>query len=145
HAAIDQDDTNWIVIARDVAPDGRERELSKGFLKASHRALDEGRSMPWEPYHLHTHKDPVKPGEVYAYAIALAPIANVFRTGHQLKLVITCMDHAKLRTAAGSVGDSHAPWHLCSSRTTMHQIFHDPNHPSHLVVPVIPQLVVSSS
>ncbi len=145
HAAIDQDDTNWIVIVRDVAPDGRERELSKGFLKASHRAVDAGRSKPWEPYHLHTHKDPVKPGEVYAYALALAPIANVFRTGHQLKLVITCMDHAKLRTAAGSVGDSHAPWHLCSSRTTMHQIFHDPDHPSHLVAPVIPKLVGRSS
>ena len=56
HAAIDQDDTNWIVILKDVGPDVSvrtarpgevdvpkdlpERELTRGWLKASHRAVD---------------------------------------------------------------------------------------------------------
>src|SRR3954466_14810674 len=55
-AAIDQDDTNWIVILKDVGPDVgvqsaregereitpdlHERELTRGWLKASHRAID---------------------------------------------------------------------------------------------------------
>ena len=139
HAAIDQDDTNWFVSVRDVAPGGSELELSKGFLKASHRAPDPKRSKPWEPYHPHTGKEPVKPGEICEYAIALAPIANVFKVGHRLKLTVTSMDHAKMRTADATIGENHAPWHICSSRTTLHQIFHDPDHPSHLVVPVIPK------
>ena len=46
HAAIDAEDTNWIVALADVAPDGTAVELTRGFLKASHRALDEERSLP---------------------------------------------------------------------------------------------------
>src|SRR3974377_307495 len=67
YAAIDQDDTNWIVILKDVGPDVSvqsvregerevpknlsERELTRGWLKASHRALDPKRSKPWGPWH----------------------------------------------------------------------------------------------
>src|SRR5207245_5439570 len=55
YAAIDQDDTNWIVILKDIGPDVgvqtaregerdisrlHERELTRGWLKASHRAID---------------------------------------------------------------------------------------------------------
>jgi predicted acyl esterase len=28
--------------------------------------------------------------------------------------------------------------HICSSKTVLHRIFHDPKHPSHLLLPVIP-------
>ena len=66
-AAIDQDDTNWIVVIKDVGPDVSvmsvregerelpknlpEREITRGWLKASHRALDPKRSKPWKPWH----------------------------------------------------------------------------------------------
>src|SRR5215510_9947531 len=66
-AEIDQDDTNWIVALKDVGPyvsvmsvregerelpkDLPEREVTRGWLKASHRALDETRSKPWRPWH----------------------------------------------------------------------------------------------
>src|SRR6266513_3141270 len=61
-----QDDTNWIVILKDVGPDvgvqtardGErdiselpERELTRGWLKASHRAIDPTRSLPGRPWH----------------------------------------------------------------------------------------------
>ena len=67
YAAIDQDDTNWIVILKDVGPDVsvlsvregerevpknlHEREITRGWLKASHRAIDPERSKPWWPWH----------------------------------------------------------------------------------------------
>ena len=67
YAAIDQNDTNWIVVLKDVGPDVSvrtaregeravpqnlpERELTRGWLKASYRAVDEKRSKPWEPFH----------------------------------------------------------------------------------------------
>src|SRR5712692_8376614 len=66
-AAIDTQDTNWIVVLKDVGPDVSvrtaregerdvpsslpERELTRGWLKASYRALDERRSRPWKPFH----------------------------------------------------------------------------------------------
>ena len=140
-AAIDQADTNWIVMLRDVQPDGLEIELSKGFLKASHRAVDESRSKPYEPYHPHTDPEPVEAGKIYEYAIALAPTSYVFKAGHRLKLAITCMDHAHARDwrlAPVSIGRSHSPWHICSAVTTLHKIYHDPERPSHLLLPVIP-------
>ena len=141
YAAIDQDDTNWILSIRDVAPNGKEVELSKGFLKASHRALDEEKSKPYEPYHPHVDSEPVEPNRIYQYAIALSPTSNVFKAGHRIKLVISSMDHARARNyelAPESLGRTHAPWHLCSSKTTLHKIYHDAEHPSHLLLPVIP-------
>ncbi len=39
-AAIDQPDTNWIVALKDVDA-ASEREVTRGYLKASHRAVDE--------------------------------------------------------------------------------------------------------
>jgi uncharacterized protein len=153
-AAIDQDDTNWIVILKDVGPDVSvhtvregerevpddlpERELTRGWLKASHRALDAKRSKPWKPWHPLTREaaKPVAPGEVVEYAIEILSTANLFRRDHRICLDITSMD---LPTGvAGATNAEYVPYHICSSRTTMHRIFHDVQRPSHLLLPVIP-------
>ena len=107
YAAIDQDDTNWIVVLKDVGPDVSvrtaregerdvpsnlpERELTRGWLKASYRALDEERSKPWEPFHKLTRDSiaPVKPGEVIEYRIQILATANQFKAGHRICLEIT--------------------------------------------------------
>ena len=141
YGSLDQDDGHWIMSLRDVFPGGKEVELSKGFLKASHRELDAERSKLYEPYHPHTESVPVEPGKIYEFAIAMAPLSNLFKAGHRIKLVISSMDHARARNfelAPESLGRTHAPWHLGSSKTTLHKIFHDPDHPSHLLLPVIP-------
>ena len=60
---------------------------------------------------------------------------------HNAKVVISSLDHARSRNyelAPESLGRTHAPWHLAGSKTTLHKIFHDPDHPSHLLLPVIP-------
>ena len=78
YASIDQSDTNWIIGLKDVGPDVSvrtaregerfvpsdlpERELTRGWLKASYRALDPVRSKPWEPFHKLTRRvDPAYP------------------------------------------------------------------------------------
>ena len=140
YGSLDQDDGNWIISLRDVRPTGKEVELTKGFLKASHRAIDEQGSKPYEPRHPHVDPEPVEPGRIYEFAIALAPMSNVFKAGHRIKLVISSMDHARARNyelAPESLGRTHAPWHLGSSKTTLHKVFHDPGHPSHLLLPMI--------
>lgn len=140
YAAIDADDTNWIVALSDVEPAGRSVELSRGFLKASHRALDPEQSRPWLPHHPHLDAEPVPQGEIVRYDIELSPLANVFRAGHRIALSITSMDHRYWPPTELEIGGrSHMPWHVCSSSTVTHRVYHGPLHPSHLLVPVVPR------
>lgn len=133
-ASIDTDDTNWIVELYDVNERGRERLLGKGYLKASHRAVDESKSTPLQPYHPHRSPEPVVPGEIYEYAIDLAPTSNVFRVGHRMKLKIKTMESPNEPEML-----VHFHPHLCSSKTTVHKIYRDKEHRSHLLLPVIPK------
>ena len=93
-AEIDQDDTNWFITLKDVGPDVSvrsvregereissdlaEREVTRGWLKASHRAIDPKRSKPWRPWHPLTRaaQKKVKPGEITEYAVELMATAN---------------------------------------------------------------------
>lgn len=154
YASIDQDDTNWIVILRDVGPDVSvrtaregehdvptnlpERELTRGWLKASHRAVDPKRSKPWRPWHPLTRKawKPVVPGEINEYAIEILSTANLFKKGHRICLDITCLD---LPTGtAGATSVEYIPYHICGSKTVVHKIYHNEKYPSHLLLPIIP-------
>jgi hypothetical protein len=153
-ASIDQDDTNWIVTLKDVGPDPSvrtaregereirddlfERELTRGWLKASHRALDPQRSTPWKPWHPLTREaqKPVVPGEVTAYSIEILATANLFRAGHRICIEIASADMPS--GVSGATNIEYIPYHISSSRTILHKICHDAKHPSHLVLPVIP-------
>jgi hypothetical protein len=154
HAEINQDDTNWIVVLKDVGPDvgvqsvreGErmvrrdlpERELTRGWLKASNRMLDDARSTPWRPWHRLTRaaKAPVIPGEIVAYRIEILATANLFRRGHRVCLDIMSAD---LPTGVGGATNAeYVPYHIGSARTTLHTIYHDAARPSHLLLPVIP-------
>ena len=107
--------------------------LGTVYLKASHRAVDETKSKPYAPWHPHTASEPVIPGQVYEYAIELLPLGNVFKAGHRIKLEIYSMEHAKDPDML-----LHYHPHVCSSRTTVHKIYRDKQHQSHLLLPVIP-------
>jgi len=154
YASIDQEDTNWIVVLKDVGPDvGRrtaraaereipdnlpEKELTRGWLKASNRAIDAERSTPAKPWHPLTRAaaKPVVAGEIVEYQIDILPNANMFRRGHRICLEITSMD---LPTGtAGYTDVEYIPYHICSSKTTVHNIYHSHKYPSRLLLPVIP-------
>src|SRR5262249_16948437 len=112
YASIDQDDTNWIVILKDVGPDVgvqtaregereitrglEEREVRGGWLKASHRAVDPTRSLPGRPWHPLTRaaRKRVVPGEIDEYAIEIMATANQFKQGHRICVEITSLDVA---------------------------------------------------
>jgi predicted acyl esterase len=155
YASIDQEDTNWIVILKDVGPDVSvrtarpgerlvpdnlpERELTRGWLKASHRALDPVRSKPWAPWHPLTREAqrPVVPGEINEYQIEILAMANLFEKGHRICLDITSLDLTE--GVAGETAVEYIPNHVCSSKTTLHKICHNAKYPSHLLLPIIPK------
>lgn len=153
-AAIDRDDTNWIVVLKDVGPDVSvqtaregertvpenlpERELTRGWLKASMRALDPQRSKPWKPWHPLTRESQraVQPGEVVEYAIEILATANLFRRGHRICLDICAADMPT--GIGGATNAEYIPYHICSAHTVVHTIYHDTRRPSHLLLPVVP-------
>jgi predicted acyl esterase len=155
YASIDQEDTNWIVILKDVGPDVSvrtarqgersvpdnlpERELTRGWLKASHRALDPKRSKPWAPWHPLTMEaqTPVVPGEVNEYQIEILSTANLFEKGHRICLDITSLDLTE--GVGGETAVEYIPNHVCSSKTVLHKVYHNAEYPSHLLLPVIPK------
>src|SRR6202051_4125614 len=145
--------TNWIVILKDVDPDVsvlsvregereipknlHEREISRGWLKASHRAVDPARSRPFWPWHPLTREaqKPVTPGAIEEYRIEVMATANLFRKGHRICLDITSLD---LPTGvAGAPNAEDVPYPIFSSKTVLHKIYHDRAHPSAVLLPVI--------
>jgi len=156
-AEIDQEDTNWIIIIKDIGPDVSvqtaregeterpqvpEREVTRGWLKASHRAIDENKSLPGRPFHPFTrsaHK-PVVPSEITKYDVEIAPTSNLFKRDHRICVEITSLD---IPTGVG--GDSaveYIPYHICSSKTVVHKIYRGQEYPSHLLLPVVPEYPV---
>jgi len=133
YAAIDQEDTCWNIRLRELDESGnavlvsppQQTDFADGWLRASRRTLDESKSKPWRPMHQRK-KELAKPGEIYEYNVGLEGISNVFKAGHRIQVEICSLD-----TVPGHM-------HLCSSKTTLHKIYHTPEYQSHLLFPVIP-------
>jgi len=68
--------------------------VGQGWLRASHRALDKKLSQPHRPYHTHTRKQPLKPGEVVALDVEIWPTSIVVPAGHRLALTVRGKDYA---------------------------------------------------
>jgi len=81
-------DTHLIARMSDLAPDGRRRVLSFGWLQACYRAVDDARSSHDEIIHDFTQPIPLRPGQVTELSLSLTPTANLFRRGHRLLLEI---------------------------------------------------------
>jgi predicted acyl esterase len=114
----------------DEAPDGKARELCKGWLRASHRKIDPARSTPAKPYHPHLAAEPMQPGTVYEFAIEIWPVCNVFKAGHRIRLEIASAD---------SIIAAQGRPHVTIKAKATNTVHEGGRRPSRLVVPVIPR------
>lgn len=135
YASSDQLDTDFFVKLWDQVPSGtgqnhRDVLLARGWLRASHRELDESRSTIGRPFHPHRDPKPIEPGKVYRFDIEVWPIAHVFVTGNRIRLQITNGD--------SSVTDGNYS-HFYGLKFGSDTILHDADHPSHVVLPIIPR------
>ena len=125
--------------------------IANGWLRASHRALDPERSRPWQPFHPHDRAQPLEPGEVYELDIEIVPTCIVVPAGYRLELWVRGQDYEYRGSldeygqtfyyaTRGTGGMTHAdpddrPASVFGGTVTLHT---GPEHPSHLLLPVIP-------
>ncbi|MFD6895847.1 CocE/NonD family hydrolase [Rhodococcus sp. NPDC060086] len=132
YAAIDQDDTNWIMRLWDERPGGARQLLTTAYLKASMRELDLERSTPDSPVHPLTRKVPVEPGVIEEYVLRVYPFAATILPGHKIVAELSCNeplfdDHNALLPPDA--------FHVPVGRPVTHKIYRDAAHPSRLVLP----------
>ena len=123
------EDTDWIVILQDEAPDGALKEITRGWLRSSHRAVDPARSRPNEPWRPHNRVDLLTPNQPEALNIDIRPTARVLDPGHRLRLELANCDSIVTNNFWFK---RTLPW---PARNTVIQ---GPGK-SHLILPVIPR------
>ena len=67
--------------------------IGQGWLRASHRKLDEDLSEPYRPYHTHEEKQPLAPGEVVDLDVEIWPTSIVVPAGYTIGLSIRGKDY----------------------------------------------------
>jgi predicted acyl esterase len=111
-------DTDFVARLSDVFPDGRAIQLQNGLLRARYRNPD------GEP-------ELLEPGHIYRCEIDMWATANRFKAGHRLRIDISSADFPRFDRNSNRGGDAGDP--LAAHQT----IYHDPIHPSHLLLPVL--------
>jgi predicted acyl esterase len=131
-ASTTDSDVLWFASLFDVDPEGKERLLTRGWLRGSQRALDPYQSKPWEPFHPHTKREALIPGEIYEFDIKILPTGNLFRAGHRIGLRVRCVDDEKPKTSLEAIALGHL-WRPTPSWITVH---HNADYPSCLLLPI---------
>ena len=103
--------------------------ITKGWLRASHRALDADKSTEMEPYHGHADPQPIEPGKVYCFDISIEPIAHRFKKGNRVRLEIVNGDSV--------ITDVLWTHYYVPSKIGTDAIHHSAQHPSALILPVM--------
>jgi len=78
----------------------------------------------------------VVPGEITEYSIAILATANLFKAGHHIGLEVSSLDSPT--GIGGFTNVEYLPYHVCSSKATVHKVYRCPKYSSYLLLPVIP-------
>jgi putative CocE/NonD family hydrolase len=122
------EDGDFFVYLEEVDENGYSHYITEGVLRASHRKIS---SPPFEymrlPYHRSFEEDiALLPEEKPAQLVFdLHPTSNVFNAGHRIRVTVACADQNNYQTPELSP----------SPRIT---VFHSSDHPSSILLPVIP-------
>ena len=103
--------------------------ISKGWLRASHRALDSAASKPGSPVQLHARRAALNPNETVELRVPLVPLAHRLRPGSRLRLEISCID--------STLTDHQFTHAFTPDMVGVDTIHHGPMHPSALLLPVV--------
>jgi predicted acyl esterase len=139
-------DADIFATLRLFAPDGHEvvfvgasdtEPVTRGWLRASHRKLDEAMSNPFRPYHSHDEIQKLEPGKAYPLDVEIWPTSVVCPTGHRLALTIQGRDYEAPGVSGRILHNNEIdrPRNEFDGRTT---VLTGPSHESSLLLPHIP-------
>jgi predicted acyl esterase len=107
----------------------RFRVVTKGWLRASHRAVDPDKSRDNAPWYRHDAPEPITPNKVYRFDIAIMPTAYLFKRRSRIRLELANGD---------SQFTEFVFYHdYTPGKVGRDTIWHNSEQPSHLVLPVL--------
>ena len=96
-------DADIFAVVRVFDPEGEEvtfqgaidphTPVAQGWLRASHRRLDDDLTLPFRPYHTHDRIEPLTPGEVYELDVEIWPTSIVVPAGYRIGLTVRGKDY----------------------------------------------------
>lgn len=127
------EDADLFLVVRVFDPDGVEltfmgstdpnTPIANGWLRASHRALDPDRTLPYRPYHPHDRVEPLNPGEVYECDVEIVSSCIVVPPGWRVALTVRGKDYEY----RGEVGEFARHFHY-ATRGTGGMTHNDPDN-----------------
>ncbi len=125
------------LILSEVRGDGFETYVQAGWLRASHRAIDETQSTALRPVKTHLEADyaPLTPGEFVSARLEIFPFAHIFRAG------------SRIRIQLDTPGDSRELWQFLLTEydgPVTYSVAHSAMFPSSVALPLIPMATVAS-
>ena len=133
------EDMDLFLTLRNIGPDGNEIletgqqgtpvPVAKGWLRVSHRDLDEKLSLPYRPYHRHTRRLFLSPGEIVKVDVEIWPTSMVFKRGHRIRLDVQPRD---------GVGSQNYMHYHADYNTGANTIYAGGEYESYLLLPIIP-------
>jgi len=118
-SAVDTDFTGKLV---DVSPDGFAQNLTEGIVRARYR---DSQTQPAF----------MNPGQTYRLKIDLWSTSNVFRKGHKLRVEISSSNFPRFDRNLNTGEGNGSTLTFVSATNT---IYHDVEHPSALILPIVP-------
>ncbi len=115
-------DTDFTAKLVDVWPDGFAQNLTEGIIRARYRDSQEKATL-------------LNPGQTYKFTLDLWSTSNLFRKGHRLRLEISSSNFPRFDRNLNTGEDA------ASGRKSVpatNSIYHDAEHPSALVLPIVP-------
>jgi len=123
YAATSAPDTDFTAKLVDVFPNGEARNLTDGVLRLRYRGSLEKAEL-------------ARPGEIYKLTIDAGVTSNVFLKGHSVRLEISSSNFPRFDrnpNTGRAIADETV------LRKASQTIYHDREHPSRVVLPVIPE------
>lgn len=118
-SAVDTDFTGKLV---DVHPNDLAQGLNYGIVRARYRDSFEKPTL-------------IEPGKIYKYEIDLWATGNLFKKGHRIRLEISSSNFPGFLPNTNTGNDIGSDTERKIARQI---IYHDAEHPSHLILPIIP-------
>ena len=115
-------DTDFTAKLTDVAPDGFAMNLSDGILRMRYRDSQEKSEL-------------MNPEQIYKISLDLGATSNVFKKDHVLRLEISSSNFPRFDRNLNTGADQATSREFVSVTNT---VLHDAEHPSALLVPIIP-------